>query len=273
MIFETPIPFLDALAKLREREITPSARDTAAWQDVSAAIRERAFFSARVESARVLQAMRDQLEDFVAETRLSNGGLKAHSRAEFVADMRELAIREGLGRVDPATGAISPQIRESDLQDIRSIRRLELIFDTQVESAQEYGYFSQGQDPDILFAFPAQRFIRIRPVIAPRAYHESALGEVRRKDDLRFWLDMNRDFGVPWGPWGFGSGVGVEDVDRDEAIAEGVIKASDNVQPVVRPFNEGLQSGTRDFSPDVLAALRRAVGGTLADAALTPRQP
>lgn len=270
MIFETPIPFADAIRKLLDQQITPSALDTAGWMEIESALRERSFFSARVESARVLQSMRDYMEDFLEASRMANGGLVASGRSEFVADMRELAIREGLGRVDPETGEIDPNIRESDLTDIRSIRRQELIFDTKIESAAEYGYFAQGQDPDILYVFPAQRFIRIRPVIAPRDYHEAALGEIRRKDDLDFWLSLNRDFGVPWGPWGFGSGCGVEDVDRDESIEAGVINASDEVKPITRPFNAGLSAGTRDLSGDIAAALARTLGGTLADGRLTP---
>jgi hypothetical protein len=236
-------------------------------------IRERSFFSAKVESARLLQAMRDYCVDFIAGEQMEGGGYKAHSRAQFVADMREIAIREGLGVIDEATGEILPYIRESDLRDIRSIARLELIFDTQVEAAQEYGYYAQGQDEDILAVYPAQRFIRVRPVLAPRAYHEAALDAVRRKDDVRFWVGLNRDFGVPWGPWGFNSGCGVEDVDLDEAVALGVMKAGDVVKPLAgRKFNEGVEAGVREMDDDILAALRRESGGTVARGSLKMKE-
>ena len=265
MKFTAPIPFAEALEKLRARKIVPSGLGSAEWAIMPVELRERAFFSAKVESARVLQAMQDYSDDFLAGTRMENGGFKAHSRAEFVADMRELAIREGLGVIDETTGLINPIIRESDLTDIRSIARLELVFDTVTESAQEYGYFEQGQDPAILDVFPAQRFIRIRPVAAPRAYHEAALGQIRRKDDVKFWVSLNRDFGVPWGPWGFNSGCGVEDVDRDEAIAAGVMKEGDTVKPYGKNnFNGGLSAGVRDITGGMLAALARETGGTLA---------
>ena len=268
MIFDAPIPFAEAIAKLAARGIVPSAAGTARWKLIATALRERAFFSARVESARVLQSMHDYLTDFLEANRMDNGGLVAQGRAEFVADMRELAIREGLGRIDPQTGKIDPVIRENDLTDIRSIRRLELIFDTQTESAQEYGYWQQGQDPDLLDVFPCQRFIRVRPVRSPRVYHEAALGQIRRKDDVQYWISLNRDFGVPWGPWGYGSGCGVEDVDREESIAAGVMKEDDVVKPVKLPFNKGLSAGTRDLTGEILAALRRTAGGVLADGRL-----
>lgn len=270
MTFDTPIPFLEAIAKLVRRKVIPSRANSAQWREVSVALRERAFFSARVESARVLQGMQDYMQDFLEANRMENGGLVAQGRAEFVANMRELAIREGLGKIDPETGRIDPNIRESDLTDIRSISRLQLIFDTQTEAAQEYGYFQQGQDPAILDVFPAQQFIRVRPVKAPRSYHQAAEGSIRRKDDLKFWLSMNRDFGVPWGPWGFGSGMGVEDVDRNEAIAAGVIREKDVVKPIEKKFNDGLSASVRDFSGEMLAALQRATRGTLAGGRLSP---
>lgn len=273
MTFTTPAPFSEALAKLAARTVTPSAMDTAAWRGVDAEIRERAFFSARVESARTLQAMKDYLEDYMAGSRMENGGLTAQGRSEFVADMRELAMREGLGRIDPETGMIDPAIRESDLRDIRSCARLQLIFDTQTESAQEYGYWKQGQNPAVLRAFPAQQFIRIRPVLAPRPYHQVAQGSIRRKDDLPFWLSMNRDFNVPWGPWGFNSGMGVEDVDRAEAIAAGVIRPDEVVEAIAKPFNAGLAAGVRNLDGGIPAALARATGGTVAGGSITAREP
>jgi hypothetical protein len=272
MEFSTPLPFSEALDKLGVREIVPSAQGTAEWSGVEVAIRERAFLSARVESARVLQTMKDYLDDFMAGARMENGGLKAQGRAEFLADMRQLVIAEGLGRIDPATGKIDPVIREGDLTDIRSMRRLQLIFDTQVEAAQEFGFWKQGQNPDILYVFPAQQFIRVRPVMIPRDYHQAAEGSIRRKDDLEFWLSMNRDFNVPWGPWGFGSGMGVEDVDREEAIAAGVMLPEETVRPIHKDFNERLSASVRDLDGGIAAALKRISGGEVAGGRIVARE-
>lgn len=272
MDFAEPIRFEEAIAKLRERGVMPTTLDTAGLRALALAIRERSFFSARVESAGLLQKMRDYLMDFLEENRMENGGLRAQGRAEFVADMREFAIREGLGRVDPETGKIDPKIRESDLRDIRSRARLELIFDTQTEAAHEFGWWKQGNDPDILDVWPAQRFIRVRPVAAPRAHHKANEGAVKRKDDLKFWLDMNRDFGVPWGPWGFNSGMGVEDVDREEAEALGVIKKDEAVEMPEEKFNKGMEASARELDGDMGAALARATGGSVARGVARPRK-
>lgn len=277
MTFTAPIPFTEAIDKLRKREVLPSSFDSYLWSKVAVGIRERAFFSARVENARVLGSMRDYLEEYLSGSRYAptshaSGALVSQGRSEFVAEMRELAIREGLGKVDPLTGEIAPEIDENDITDLRSISRLQLIFDTQAEAAQEFGYWQQGQDPDVLDVFPAQRFIRVRPVAVPRPLHAANEGVVRRKDDLDFWKRMNEDFGVPWGPWGFNSGMGVEDVDREEAEALGVIKKNEVVRPVEKELNEGLQAGVEGMDAGLLAALRQATGGTVAGGRLRPRR-
>lgn len=262
MTFDAPQPFEEALRKLSERTIVTSPLRSAQWRDkVAAGLRDRAFFSATVENARVLQTMRDYLGDFLAKAiDPQTGGLKAQGRAEFVADMRELCIREGIGKVDPKTGEIDPEIDESDLTDLRSMARLQLIFDTQTESANEYGYWSQGNDPDVLNAYPAQRFIRVRPVRTPRPLHAANEGAVRRKDDLAFWLSMNPDFGVPWGPWGYGSGMGVEDVDRIEAERLGLVGRRETLTSPERQLNDRLSAGVRDLSPEMVSELRRIFG-------------
>jgi hypothetical protein len=272
MIIEEPTPFLEALEKLQQRGVLPLDFDTVQWQNVPVAIRERAFFSSQVESARLLDSMKGYIDDYLAQSRDENGKLVAQGRAEFVANMRELAIREGLGRVDPKTGQIDPEIREGDLTDIRSIARLQLIFDTQVEAAQEYAYWKQGLDPDVLRVYPAQRFIRVRPVMVPRDYHEANEGVVRLKSDLDFWLDMNRDFGVPWGPWGFNSGMGVEDVDREEAVALGLLEKGERITLTEQDLNDRLQAGVAGMDPDIAESLRRAIGGTVAGGRLKARE-
>lgn len=265
MTFEQPQQFTEALDKLRRREVLPADLGTAEWRQVQVALRERAFFSAHVENARLLQTMRDYLEDYLAGARdPAHGGLKASGRAEFVADMRELAIAEGLGRVDPETGEVVAEIREDDLRDIRSLRRLQLIFDTQVEAAHEYGFWLQGQTEELLWVYPASRFIRVRPVMVPRDYHLAHEGEVHRKDDLAFWLDMNRDFGVPWGPWGFGSGMGTEDVDREEAEALGLLAPGEKVRSLASQYNQGLSASLAGLDGDLAELLRRLTGGTAA---------
>ncbi len=244
----------EALDFLREKEAIGSPLTTAEWAQVPAEVRRRAFFSATLTSARVAEKMQGYIDEFLDQHKEDFGTdaehFSAQGRSEFVIKMRELLEKEGFGKVLP-DGTIDPEINDNDLRDLRSARRLQLIFDTHVEQACSYGQWLEGQDPDVLDIFPAQRFIRVRPVLAPRAYHEEALDTVRRKDDSKFWIGLNRDFGLPYGPWGFNSGCGVEDVDRDEAEELGVIKPDETPKPQTQHFNEKHQQSTAGLSDDV----------------------
>lgn len=258
-----PMPFTDALDYLRDKQAVGSAMDTAAWREVPDAIRTKAFFSATLTSAQVARRMQDYIDDFLSQDRDVNDKgqefFSSQGRAEFVAKFRQMMIDEGFGHVLP-DGSIDPDINDNDLRDLRSCRRLQLIFDTQVEQANSYGQFLEGQDEDILDIWPCWKFVRVRPVMSPRPYHEAALGQMRRKDDLEFWLSLNRDFNVPWGPWGFNSGCGTEDVDREEAEAAGAIKPSDKVKPIVKEFNDRLQQSVAGMGPDVRSWIKRQLG-------------
>lgn len=258
-----PMPFSDALNYLRDKQAVGSAMDTAAWREVPAAIRNKAFFSATLTSAQVARRMQDYIDDFLSQDRDVNDRgqefFSSQGRSEFVAKFRQMMIDEGFGKVLP-DGSIDPAINDNDLRDLRSCRRLQLIFDTQVEQANSYGQFLEGQDEDILDIWPCWRFVRVRPVMSPRPYHKAALGQIRRKDDLEFWLSLNRDFNVPWGPWGFNSGCGTEDVDRAEAETAGAIKPSDKVKPIVKEFNDRLQQSVADLGPDVRSWIKSQLG-------------
>lgn len=252
----SPVPFREALDKLGARTIVGAGLNSEQWSAVPLALRERAFFSATVESTRFLQRARDSIGDFLSESRevLPNGqtALKTGSRAQFVRDMQQFAISEGLGPLDPAAAGT--------IKDIRSQRRLELIFDTQTRQAQDYGYYKQGMDPAILAEFPAQRFIRERAVQEPRDTHVLHENEVQLKSNVEFWRGLNRDFGVPWGPWGWGCGHDVEDVDRDEAELLGLIKPGEAVAPVEKPFNDRLEASVQNLDPDLQSQLKDAFG-------------
>lgn len=243
-----PMPFWEALAYLEGKEAVASAMTNAEWQRMPLAIRTKSFFSATLTSAKAAQAITDYCTGYVRGDKAINDQGQEYQvyqgRAEFVAQMRDIMAQEGFGKV-LHDGTLDPVIHDNDLRDLRGCRRLQLIFDTQTEQAASYAQWQEGQDPDILDIYPCQKFVRARSVHSPRPYHDDAIGEIRRKDDLEFWIGLNRDFGVPWGPWGFNSGCAVEDVDRDEAEALGIIKPTDTVRSIAKEFTDGLEESIR----------------------------
>ncbi len=260
MQFVKPTKFTEAIKKLGERNVVTSTLDSLAWSAVPTALRERALFSATIENARFLQRAKDALMDWLSgaiETvTLPDGStttaLAMGSRAQFVRDMSQFAVAEGMGPLRPGD--------EGTIKDITSQKRLELIFDTQIRMAHDYGNWQQGMDPNVLDEFPAQRFIRVVDVKEERDMHRIFENQVALKTDLNFWLRVNEDFGVPWGPWAWGCGHDVEDVDRAEAEALGLIGPGQAVAPAVKDFNDRLQASATGLDPELEQFLGQAFG-------------
>ena len=250
------LKFLEAIAFIVDKVTVPDDEwDEQEWADEEYEVETRAFFSSRVENARFLDRAKGFLGDRIQNiTEETPGGtaLKAGGRADFVRDMRDFMVKEGMAKQDEFRDA-------RGVTDIRSEARLKLIYDTNLRQAYGYGEWKQGQTPAILESYPAQRFRRSFKVTTPRPLHVENDGEVRLKSDVDFWLEMNNEeiggFNVPWGPWGFNSGMGIEDVDREEAIKLGL--KVDDVEPTKGELNDNLTYSTKTMDDDVKAKLRK----------------
>ena len=267
-----PAKFKEAVDKLGKKKRIAKKLTSKQWSQVPTALRERAFFSANVENAKFLQKAQKTLTDYIAGAReyvINQEGkkvlaLKKTSRADFVYDMAKMAKESGMGDVLPP--GVDRESRDiiTKIKDIQSEARLRLIFDTQTSQAQAYGYYKQGQDPAILDEYPAQRFIRAEGRMVPRPLHRKNRNKVKRKDDISFWLRMNSKgiggFGVPWGPWGFNSGMDVEDVDRDEAVKLGLIKEDEFIEQPDEKFNETLKASTKKMPTEIEKKLKQKLG-------------
>lgn len=256
MQFVEPVGFEEALRKLGERTAVGSGLTASEWRDVPAALRERAFFSSRVESIRFLQRAREAIGDWLASSRerLESGeeALKAGSRAVFVEQMRRFALSEGMGPLEPEDAGT--------VRDITSERRLGLIFEVQTQQAADYGWWRQGQQPEVLNEWPAMRFVRVKEVAQERDAHRPHEGRVYLKNDPVWERVINQDFGVPWGPWGWGCGHDVEEVDREEAEALGLVKRDEVLAPAERWFNENLRASVKGLDEDLVGRLAAEFG-------------
>ncbi len=251
-----PMPFEEAILFLLNKEQLPAEWDAADWQAVEPDFRTRAFWSANVENARFLDRSQGLLFDYLAkvrETIVQPDGtvvtaLKVSGREQFVKRMRDFMIAEGMA----APGEFV-NVNQKDVTDIRSVARLRLIFDTNVRQAYGYGQWKQGTKPIVLAAFPAARLIRERGVTEPRPRHQENIGEVLLKTDPR-WAEFHNakdigGFGVPWGPYGFNSGVNQEDVSREDAQKEGL--PVDSVPAPKMKMNQGLESSVKGMDPEL----------------------
>lgn len=211
-----------AVSRFDSRRATPSIRTSAEWERVAPALREKCFFSARVNDAEVLGKMRELLGAAIDSSKRDSSKALV-SQDKFISEMKSFLASRGY------------TMGGSKLTDITSRRRLGLIYDMNVQEAREYARYVRGQDADALDMYPAQEFLRVESRRVPRtdwpARWRAAGGKIRggrmvalKSDSV--WTNLSR-FGRPYPPFDYGSGMGVEDVDREEAIELGLLPADE----------------------------------------------
>ena len=251
-------PLADAIAKLNAKTPIGSALKTVDWAEIPAQLRETAQFSAGVESARVLQAIQDRIKaELNLETEdLGDGKTIGFSRSRFIDKLRTIAREEGLTPADPDI--------QGTIQDITSIPRLGMIHDIQTAKAEGFARWKADQDEGALQAYPAWEFVRVESRTKERPDWPSRWAEAggefygRRmiaKKDSPVWEKLSI-FGVPWPPFDFGSGMGLEEVAWDEAVQLGVIPANGHVAPGGQAFTDRLEASTAGLSEEFQDKLR-----------------
>jgi hypothetical protein len=219
-------PLSEAVKRLSAKTPVGSVLRTAEWARVPLALRERSQFSAAVESMRVLSTLQQRLESQakLQRERLAGGKTATFDRSSFIDSIRDIAREEGLTPEDEAL--------RGGLQDITSIPRLGLIYDTQNRQATGYARWKLDQSEGALLLWPAQEFVRLEERTTPRENWPDRFAEAARAagdaaataafassgrmvalKTSGLWARLNR-FGTPWPPFDFGSGMGLEDIDR-----------------------------------------------------------
>ena len=207
-----------SVSRFDSRKTSPSTMSSADWAKIEPAIREKCFFSARVNNAEVLGKMREFIGKALDDTKRNPN--EAHiSKDKFISEMKSYLKSKGYS------------MGGSSLTDITSRKRLGLIYQMNVDEAREYGRYVRGQDPELLNAFPAWEFTRIEHRRVPRTDWETRFksaggkiinGRMVALKSSEVWTNLSR-FGRPYPPFDFGSGMGVVDVERSDAIKLGLI--------------------------------------------------
>lgn len=254
----------DAVKKVADKTPVASALRSDEWKRVPLALRERAQFSSRVESIRLLSDIQSKILARVSHERemLATGNERYVSRDSFIRDIRQSAIEQGL---DTGKGNV--------LTNIAAPRRIAMIYDMQNAQAAGYARWKLDNDPDALAILPAWR-----------------LGESRAKNPRQDWIDrwtaagsavgwqgaareqmvalktspiwrvLSR-FGTPWPPFDFGSTRELEDVWRDEAERLGLIQPDERIPALAgEDFNAELEASVTGLPPDAIAKLLDAFG-------------
>jgi PAS domain-containing protein len=247
----------EAIDNFARRETVRSAWNTADWAKAPEEIVSRSFFSAGVESGRFLSEARAGITAALDGSRDAYGRLP--DREKFIADLRGVALRLGLGTPD----------KPNDLNILAGARRLGIVWDMNVNSANGRARRASGLSKGALFAAPAQELVRGRSAMKARdwkARWEEAGAEVGWEGALRtrfvalktspIWVELSR-FGTPWAPFDFGSGMILRNISRDQAVSLGLLKDDEILEPDPDPaYNDGLAATMQGVPEDVAEAVQ-----------------
>jgi hypothetical protein len=247
-MLSSPTPFQAALDHLRSRSLLPVGEDTgsAELNRIPAALRARATFSARTRHTEHLAAIQGITD------RLLDSASRAPADRVSLPEARQL-LRASLQRLGYSPDQVGAA--PGTLRDLASTRRLNLIIQQNLRSARGYGQVAQGRTDGALLAFPAQELIRTQTRQEPRLDWPQRFREaggtlrdggrmVALKDDP-LWTRLSV-FGQPWPPFDYGSGMGLRDVSRREALRLGLIEPG---TPPPAPQPEPLNAPDLDAAP------------------------
>lgn len=268
-------PLADAIRHLGSQTLVGSRLRSAGWQGVPLALRQRAQFSAGVESMLYLNRVQENLQTVVnlERTRLGDPTAPLMDREEFIKQIREVGLQEGMR---PEGGLIDT------IQDPTAYQRAKLIFDVQTQQAEGFSYWKTHNDADVLDAAPAQELYRLEQRSVPRnwpqrwreaasaaadgnAYRMLAdFGRMIARMDSGIWVNLGTmwpdSLGNPFPPFAFSSGMDVRTIDRSEAEQLGLVSPGETVNGNEINFNDALDQSVRDLPPERQAQLQDYFG-------------
>jgi hypothetical protein len=221
----------DAFRSAMDRGILPTWMGTAELDELEAALKERAVFSARTTNAVYLESLKERIGRLLAE------GYEG-DQAQLRLELKQILTALGY---DPETGFPGdekldiPPARAGSLQDLSSDKRINLILDTQLELMAGKGQEQRGSSKEALDLFPAWELVRVKAARVPRdwfARFKQAGGRILEDSDGRkrlvahkldeVWSVLGdraifRDaLGVSHPPFAFGSGMAWQAIEADE---------------------------------------------------------
>ncbi|MEI8038406.1 MAG: hypothetical protein WCJ14_08450 [Verrucomicrobiota bacterium] len=272
--FTTSAPLQDAVAQISGRTPLGSVLKSREWELVPAELRMRAMFSAQVENERVLAEAQTRLLQRIKleRTVLADGADGAlMDRGRFIEEMRQVLRDEGYKR-GPA--------KKGSLLDLKSTRRLGLIWDMNLAQAQGYARWKSDQTAIGLENEPAYELVRLTPRIEIRDWpliwqehggkftgrpgkdYPSAPGRMIALKTDPIWRYISR-FKTPWPPFDWDSGMGLTGIDRSDAEDLGIIAPDDVLTPLSKPFNDGYQMSLSGVPESGRERLRSQFGSSI----------
>lgn len=251
-------PFAESVADLQRRQLLPTTLSSAELRQLEGALRRQALFSAQTVLTDYLQEIQDSVTSIVnpisiqRPDRVTPENPAGNVTVGLDPATARLQLKQKLAELGytPAAGAAG------SITDLSSDRRIDLVVKTNTELAQGAGRFIQSNAPGALNAFPAQELVRFDQKEKPRDWPQrwriaaQVAGDVDAARILDstgrmvallssdIWQELgdgaggyDDTLGNPYPPFAFNSGMWVEAVSREEAVALGLMQEADVAEP------------------------------------------
>lgn len=225
---------MTAAEKILQKVLVGSNIDSSQWNSIQAGLRDRAFFSSKVAEMSILEAAQKISSEY--------------AKGERDLSSLRMELKDFL---ENKAGYVPSEDIRGTIKDLTSKARLDVIVKTNVAQARGFIQYAEGMTPGAFAAFPAQEFTRIEHRNKPRTTWpqrwKDAGGRlyggrmIALKDDP-VWSRLSV-FGTPYPPFDWGSGMGVMDVSKREAIELGLI-TEDELQAKREELREAEQNKT-----------------------------
>ncbi|MEO7933209.1 MAG: hypothetical protein ABIT76_08640 [Chthoniobacterales bacterium] len=273
----------DALKQWRSRETLPTSMGSAELRNLSTEVMRRSVVSAATSSVEYLEEVSRVVDDM-----LSGKIDMATGRWELMKKLKQLGY-------DPTTGFPGdmgeiPPAKIASLRDLSSYKRLNLVLETNMRMAANYGLMIAGNTPYARQAYPAWELIRLYDRHIERGTEESHAAGWRERweeagsyvewkgasqirmvalKDSPIWLALGMGAGGdytdtlrnPYPPFAFHSGMGWRAVPWSEALSLRLINRAkqevEETRATLSPGQEEVRRVIAGLSPDLAAALER----------------
>jgi hypothetical protein len=278
MRFDLPALFKTAVEFLRDKNLVPTSLSSAALRLLEGRVKRRAVFAARLTQVKVLEVIKSSLEGMLeGKINIADGKLALGQSLDAMGYSAEGGFpQDEAGTVPPAV--------EGTLRDLRSEERMTLILKTQYRVAANEAFVAAGTaSPEAVFQFPAWELVRIAGRRVPRgkkatkeglvedpgqdwpsrwvaAGGELIEGRMVALKDSPVWQALGDGvggfedtLGNPFPPFAYGSGYGIQEIRRNEALELGVLEEGQKVEPVGMPVaGLGEEVAMREVSDETL---------------------
>lgn len=272
----------DALLHWRERKVFTTDMGSLDLRRLSRELHLRSITSARTTNAEYLNEVAQVVDDM-----LSGKINMATGRLRLMRSLKQLGYDPAVGF--PQDMANIPPAERGSLQDLSSERRIDLMLETNMRVAANYGRVVAGNTEAARYAYPAWELVRLYSRKVPRGTPDShSVGWQRRWQDAEekaqgsrlnakgrmialkdspIWIALGEGaggyedtLGNPFPPFAFNSGMAFRAVPRVECIALGLIEPDETpgeMEAHLAPGEDEFDREMSNLAPDLAAAMRR----------------